>query len=67
MFKVTMRYDWHDGVVFKFDTLASATNFMRDAFANFVPSDEDQKLDFVISKFKEETEDAEAVCGTEEG
>lgn len=63
MFKVVMRYDWHDGAVFQFDTLASATkasatNFMCDAFANFVPRNEDQKIDFIISKIEEEDEDA---------
>ncbi len=67
MIKVTMSHGWHD-IQFKFDEMVDASIFMAMALDNFVPTDE-AKMEFKIEKFeiKEETEDAEAVCGTEEG
>lgn len=65
MFKVTMRHDWHDGAELHFESLQYLANFMADAFSAFVPK-ENEKLVFEIEEIKEETEDAEAVCGTEE-
>ena len=66
MFKVTMRHDWHDGVQFGFDDLGDVRDFMQYAFDTFKPLDGDDELKFIIEKKKEEAEDAETVCGTEE-
>ena len=67
MFKVMMKHDWHDGAELHFENLQYLANFMADAFGAFVPQDDHEELVFIIKKVKEESEDAEAVCGTEEG
>ena len=67
MYKVTMRYDWHDGAVFHFYDLEEASVFMDEALKVFVPQTEDQELVFEVKKIEEETENAKTVCGTEEG
>lgn len=66
MYVVKMEHGWHK-TMFTFEDMWKASEFMKTAMDSFVPDDKDG-LDFVIEKVdikKEETEDAEAVCGTE--
>lgn len=64
MFEVTMRHSWHD-VVFNFDSMFEAGGFISAALESAVPCEDE--LFFTVKKIKEETENAETVCGTEEG
>ena len=61
MFKVMMKYDWHEGAEFRFVDLQSAATFMTKAYGAFKPKDADEELVFIIEKVKEDTEDAEAL------
>ena len=65
MFKVAMSHGWHS-IVFKFEDMYGASNFMKTAM-EAISTDYEDKLFFTVEMIKEETEDAEAVCGTEEG
>ena len=67
MFKVTMSKGWND-IQFEFEEMVDASIFMAMALDNHVPND-GVKIAFTVEKseIEEETEDAEDVCGTEEG
>lgn len=64
MFEVKMTHEWRD-IKFKFDSMFKAAGFMNVALEGLV--DSEGEIIFTVKKIKEETEDAETVCGTEEG